>query len=244
MTSLQEQLLPLRKEVARGQGYFFPYLELEQLLTEDNIRGCLSRFPCLREKERDVFRFTSLIRETSLKVFAILAWNGDEAHILEFLYRRETDLKLPYNQEGLYFLPTVAASSFLERQSQFDPVILEVGVIHRTLRSKDVLPFVYEAENAEGGFGKVWRVETYSSCQKLFPVAADSRKGRNLSLVCSMSNRQTEGGICSQRAPSRRERCQRAPDIGSAEHPESSTHRRVPWLLHSTRHPQPSISIH
>lgn len=183
MISLREQLLPLRKEVARGQGYFVPYLELEQLLTEDEIRECLSQFECLRGNERDVFRFTSLIRETSMKVFAILVSNGDEAHILDFLYRRETDLKLPYNEEGLYFLPRLAASSFLDRQSQFDPVILEVGVIHRTLRSKDVLPFVFEEEKAEGGFGKVWRVETLFDCQKLFPVAADSRKGRTLSLL-------------------------------------------------------------
>lgn len=183
MISLREQLLPLRKEVARGQGYFVPYLELEQLLTEDKIRECLSQFECLCGNERDVFRFTSLIRETSMKVFATLVYNGDEAHILDFLYRRETDLKLPYNQEGLYFLPGLAASSFLERQSQFDHVILEVGVIHRTLRSRDVLPFVSEAEKAEGGFGKVWKVETLSGCQKLFPVAADHRKGRTLSLL-------------------------------------------------------------
>lgn len=169
MVDLRERLLNLRKDVAREKGYFYPYSEIENLLTLNEIHRSLSSIPTLCGNDRDLARFSSLVRETNLKIFATLLLNNDEAHILEFLYRRETDSKLPYIENGLYFLPSSVALAFIERQSQFDPVVLEKGVIHRTLRPKDVLPFLAEEEGNSGGFGKVWRVEIHPSCQRILP---------------------------------------------------------------------------
>lgn len=100
-------------------------------------------------------------------IFAILILNRDEQYILEFLYRRETDSRLTYTEEGLYFLPLGVARDFANHQWEFCPVILKRAEIHRVLKPNDVLPFLEDDVVGEGGFGTVFKVKLKNDCQKL-----------------------------------------------------------------------------
>lgn len=167
---LREQLSLLRKEsqCARARKHFYAYSDLEELLNEDAIRECIAAIPALDGNQRDIFRFSSLIRRTALRTFAILLLDGNEAHVLDFLFRREGDSKVPYSDEqGLYFLPNMVSRRFLERQWEFDPVILEKGNIHLEIRENSVLPFLEDVKIAKGGFGTLYKVVIYPPCNKL-----------------------------------------------------------------------------
>ena len=173
---LREQLSHLRKEshCARARKHFYPHADLEQLLNEDAIRECIAAIPSLNGNQRDIFRFSSLIRRTALRTFAILLLDGNEASIVDFLFRREGDGRVPYTDEqGLYFLPNIVSRRFLERQWEFDPVILERGKIHLEIREDTVLPFLEDVKIAKGGFGTLYKVVIYPPCNKLIDTTSE-----------------------------------------------------------------------
>ncbi|KAF2812458.1 kinase-like protein [Mytilinidion resinicola] len=177
MSKLRDELSKLRKDArcARERKHFYPLSEITELLTFDQICASLrSNW----KNERDVARFASLIHETNLKTFAILLLNRDDAHIVEFLFRRETDSKIPYSDDGLYFLPPLVAREFLERQWEFHPVIFEKGDIHRKVREEEILPILEEEKAGEGGFGTVWRVKLHPRCQRLVPSGPETASER------------------------------------------------------------------
>lgn len=178
---LREQLSLLRKEsqCARARKHFYSHGDLEELLNEDAIRECIAGIPSLNGNQRDISRFSSLIRRTALRTFAILLLDGNEAHILDFLFRREGDSRVPYSDEqGLYFLPKIVSRRFLERQWEFDPVILEKGNIHLEIRENAVLPFLEDVKIVKGGFGTLYKVVIYSPCNKLIPTTSEEVRCR------------------------------------------------------------------
>ena len=142
---------------------------MADILTIEEIHSCLSSFPTLRDKERDVHRFASLIRQSCLRIFAILLYDRNESYILEFIFRRDTDDRLPYGADSLYYLPEEVAEQFVMRQWEFDPVILERDTIHRELHPKAIIPFNSEKKIGEGSFGTVWEATLDSYCQDLIP---------------------------------------------------------------------------
>jgi hypothetical protein len=156
-----------------GTGFvgnpFFRRSEVADILTIEDIRSCLSSYPTLRDKERDVHRFASLIRQSCLRIFAILLYDRNELYVLEFIFRRDTDDRLPYGPDSLYYLPEEVAEQFVTRQWQFDPVILKRDTIHRELHPKAIIPFISEKKIGEGSFGTVWEATLDSHCQELIP---------------------------------------------------------------------------
>lgn len=163
------QLSKLREE-AKGGKYFYPPSEVADLLTFDEIHACIRAISSSQENQRDVARYASLIHQTSIKIFAILLRNEDHAYIKEFLLRRETDSRIPYTEDALDFLPPKVARTFVERQWEFHPVILQRGEIHRNIGEKEILPFLGERKAGKGGFGVVIVVRIYSRCQNLIPA--------------------------------------------------------------------------
>ena len=169
MNVLREGLLGLHREsrCARGRKTFYSPHDVRLFLTLDRIREQIALAPSLGNDPRDIHRFSSLIWETSLTIYAVLLLNGHEAYILDFLYRRETDLRLTYTVDGLYFLPPVVAQEFVNRQWELCPVILKKGEIHRELGPREILPFLDDEEISEGGFGTVFKVHLETTCQRL-----------------------------------------------------------------------------
>lgn len=199
---LREQLSLLRKEsqCARARKHFYPLGDLEELLNEDAIRKCIAAIPSLNGNQRDIFRFSSLIQRTALRTFAILLLEGNEAHTLDFLFRREGDSRVPYSDEqGLYFLPKIVSRRFLERQWEFDPVILEKGNIHLEIRENTVLPFLEDVKIAKGGFGTLYRVVIHPPCNKLFYTSSEEVCCRPKAMKINQLTK-TESSRCSQRA--------------------------------------------
>ncbi|CAG8950089.1 hypothetical protein HYFRA_00008323 [Hymenoscyphus fraxineus] len=177
MEEIQQQLSSLRKKsrCAGDDKFFYPLSEVEELLTTNQIKACMSSIPVLSGNDRDLFRYATIVRETNVKTFAILLLNGHSKHILEFLFRREADSRIPHTEEGLDFLPPLIARAFVERQWQFHPVIFGKGDIHRELQKPEILPFLEEEIVGQGGFGKVWKVKLYSTCQKLVTESSEPR---------------------------------------------------------------------
>jgi hypothetical protein len=167
MSSLQEDLSSLRQDSrCKGRKFFFyPPHAVGKLLTSEAIRTSISSIPSLREGQLDLF--TSLIQENNPRTFAILLINGDQVQILEFLYRRLTDDRIPYAEESLYFLPKAKARQFVQRQWEFIPVILAKGEIHRKIQDDEILPFLDDECSGKGGFGTVYKVKLCPPCQSL-----------------------------------------------------------------------------
>ncbi|CAG8977221.1 hypothetical protein HYALB_00007917 [Hymenoscyphus albidus] len=94
----------------------------------------MSSIPVLSGNERDLFRYATIVRETNVKTFAILLLNGHSTHILELLFRREADSRIPYTEQGLYFLPLLVARTFVERQWEFHP---DVKIARKELSDGD-----------------------------------------------------------------------------------------------------------
>lgn len=171
MAALREKLLELQREsrCSRERKSFYSPHDVRAFLTLDRIRECIALIPSLHGDPRDGHRFSSLIWETSLTIFAVLLLNGHEHHIVDFLYRRETDSRLTYTLDGLYFLPPVVAREFVNRQWELRPVILKKGEIHHDLDPREVLPFLDDQEVGQGGFGTVFKVRLENTCQSLVP---------------------------------------------------------------------------
>lgn len=169
MNVLREGLLGLQREsrCSRDRKTFYSPYDVKIFLTLDRVREQITLAPSLCSDPRDIDRFSSLIWETSLTIYAVLLLNGHESYILYFLHRRETDLRLPYTVDGLYFLPPVVAREFVKRQWELCPVILKKGEIHRELGPYEVLPFLDDEEKCEGGFGTVFKVSLETTCQSL-----------------------------------------------------------------------------
>jgi hypothetical protein len=172
MTTLEEQLLDLQQcACGNRRKYFYPPGDVKKLLTTPVIRESISSIPSLREDQLNLF--ASLIQEENLKTFAILLSDGHQYQILEFLFRRLNDDRIPYAEESLHFLSKVEARHFVQRQWEFIPVVLTRRAVHRKIQDEEILPFLKEEHVGEGGFGTVFKVKLYQPCQSLVPVDAE-----------------------------------------------------------------------
>lgn len=180
MATLRDQLYNIREQsFCRGERRnFYPTPAVERLLTSQEMSNAVSCIPFVREDQVDLY--VSLIKENSLKIFAILLLNGDQRHILQFLYRREQDGRIPYDENDLRFLPPAVAGQFAERQWEFDPVLLVKHEIHREIKEKEVLPFLAEEYLDSGCFGQVYKVKLYRGHQRLVPESRQQVSLTNL----------------------------------------------------------------
>ncbi|KAI8721440.1 Serine/threonine protein kinase [Fusarium sp. LHS14.1] len=108
--------------------------------------------------------------DSSLLIFAVLLSNGDEAFILDFIFRRDTDERIPYTESGLDYLPLEVCERFVSKQWHFSPVIFQNNQVHREIHIDAVLPILSETEAGAGGFGRVWKTCLDADCQKLVQV--------------------------------------------------------------------------
>ncbi len=169
MNKVKEELYSLQ-QYTRCNGrtsFFYPPSAVKRLLTSEAIRASISSIPSLREDQLDLF--ASLIQEKNPITFAVLLINGYHHQILEFLFRRLTDERIPYIEENLQFLPKVDARQFIQRQWEFIPVIIAKGEIHRKIQNDEILPFLDDACSGKGGFGTVYKVKLHPHCQNLVP---------------------------------------------------------------------------
>ncbi|ORY10807.1 kinase-like domain-containing protein [Clohesyomyces aquaticus] len=208
MTEFQDQLRlklsDIRKD-SKSSGAFYPPTGIAEVLSIDAIRNCVFTIPHLNDNPRDIQRFATLIRETCIRIFAILLVNRDEEHITEFLFRRENDSRIPYTETGLYFFRDrniLIARRFVASQQEFDPVILKKGDIPRLLRDREVLPFLEDREVGHGAFGTVYKVVLHPTCQelvatrngevaiarKMLPPGSSAKEGNILDLVGTLNH--------------------------------------------------------
>jgi hypothetical protein len=164
--SIRKRLVRLRRKGCASTEFICAD-EVKEVLKKDDIRICISTIPMLEENERDIRRYTSMIWETSLIIFAILLIDRHESNILKFLFRRDTDKRLPFSKEDLYYLKDPAADHFEKHQWALLPVLLTCNDMHRDPSPKEILPFLSEERIGSGGFGDVWKVKVYPSCQNI-----------------------------------------------------------------------------
>lgn len=169
---IRRRLMSLRQFARFGEDAkeFICADELKDVLTIEDIGVCISTIPLLRNNQdngRDLRRYASLIWESSLAVFAILLADANHQHILKFLFRRDTDQRLVFGKDDLYYLPELVRDSFVERQWAFHPVNLALDGVHRDIGPKAILPFLSHVRAGSGGFGTVWKVKVYPRCQTL-----------------------------------------------------------------------------
>jgi len=174
VNGLRQRLSSIRRTSRTGSGpkHFYPPAEVRDLVTHADVCACLSLIPALRHNERDTSRYASLILETSVIVFAILLSDGNQSHILEYVVRRDTDERIHYGEDTLYYLPALVRSRFVERQWEFDPVHFGRDYIHMKINPSAILPILSETGAGAGSFGTVWKVQLYPSCQSLVPTDA------------------------------------------------------------------------
>ncbi|KAG9498387.1 hypothetical protein J7337_009192 [Fusarium musae] len=77
---------------------------------------------------------------------AILISNRDEGYILEFIFRRDTDERIPYTDSSLDYLPEIVRKNFIDKQWQFNPINLQRGQVHLEIQDDAVLPVLSEEE--------------------------------------------------------------------------------------------------
>ena len=171
---LRQRLLKIRRtSTSSAKRYFYSRVEVEGVLGPDAVRECLASIPRLAGKERDVHRFASIVRESSLLILAILLFDGNQAHIMDFLFRRDSDDRIPYSEDSLdYLKPEHIRSQFVQRQWEFHPVVLERHDIPRDIHPDAILPILSETRKGSGGFGTVWETRLYPTCQSIVPSAA------------------------------------------------------------------------
>ncbi|KAF5622312.1 serine threonine kinase [Fusarium sp. NRRL 52700] len=105
---------------------------------------------------------------------AILISNKDEAFILEFIFRRDTDERIPYTESSLDYLPEVVRKNFVDKQWQFKPINLQRGQVHLEVPDDAVLPILSAKVVGAGGFGRVWETRLDADCQTL--IQTDTTK--------------------------------------------------------------------
>lgn len=171
---LRQRLLGIRRTACAGSAgrYFYSRVEVEEVLGPDTVRQCLALIPRLAGNERDIDRFASLIRESSLLIWAILLSDGNQARIMDFLFRRDTDDRIPYSEDSLYYLDPILRAQFVQRQWEFHPVVLERHDIPRDIHPNAILPILSETRKGSGGFGTVWETTLYPTCQSVVPSTA------------------------------------------------------------------------
>lgn len=183
--SLRDRLTEIQRTACVGESkrYFYSAPEIEHLLTRDCIANCLAQLPVLKmATPHDIRRYSSIIRESSMLIFAALLLDGNEAHILDFLLRRDTDKRLPYTADSLDYLPSLVRTHFVQRQWQVKPEILGGDEIHRQVHPDAVIPITAEIKAGAGGFGTVWKTAIYPTCQLLVPQ--DTARVRNFPPFC------------------------------------------------------------
>jgi len=169
---LRGQFAEIQRDTDFGgpKRHFFSRLEMEGLLTFDCIAGCLAELDRLKLTGRhDIRRYASIIRQSSMLVFAALLLDGHEEYIMEFLLHRDSDERLPYTIDGLEYLPPLVRSHFLQRQRQVNPVLLGGDEIHRQIDGDAIIPIVSQTKAGAGGFGTVWKTTIYPTCHCFDP---------------------------------------------------------------------------
>lgn len=163
--------LEQKSKCARGANKFFSPAQVKRLFSADTVRKCLSELSLCKDNPRDLSLFASFISDNNSSTFALLFLDGNESHVLEFVFRRQCDSKIPYSEDALHFVPAQVAKQFLDRQQQLTPVILERGNVPREIGNDEILPFTHDELITAGGFGSVFKVLISTSCQRLLPAS-------------------------------------------------------------------------
>ncbi|KAL7762872.1 hypothetical protein ACKLNR_006230 [Fusarium oxysporum f. sp. zingiberi] len=168
MTDIYTDLLGIRRKAqGSSKGYYYTRNSLNSVISETRVQAILSGIPSLKGNERDVCRFARLVMNSAFLILAILISNKDEGYILEFLFRRDTDERIPYTDSSLDYLPEVVRKNFVDKQWQFNPIILQRGQVHLEIQGDAMLPILSEEKVGAGGFGTVWKTGLDADCQTL-----------------------------------------------------------------------------
>lgn len=168
MADIYTDLLGIRRTAhSSPKGYYYTRESLNSVISETRVQAILSEIPRLKGKPRDVCRFARLVMDSAFLIMAILISNKDEGYILEFIFRRDTDERIPYTDSSLDYLPEVVRKNFVDKQWQFNPINLQHGQVHLKIQDDAVLPILSDEQVGAGGFGTVWKTGLDADCQAL-----------------------------------------------------------------------------
>ncbi|KAF5699741.1 serine threonine kinase [Fusarium globosum] len=119
--------------------------------------------------------------DSAFLIIAILISNKDEGYILEFIFRRDTDERIPYTDSSLDYLPEVVRKNFVDKQWQFNPINLQHGQVHLKIQDDAVLPILSDEQVGAGGFGTVWKTGLDADCQALIQTHTTKEQERDIS---------------------------------------------------------------
>lgn len=102
---------------------------------------------------------TAVILDKTPKIFSILVQVRQPELIVNFLYRKEHDSRLPLAPEALRDIsPALNDTKFAKYQEEYLAPIFSRGDLHHELSPGSVLPFMEDEYLNAGGFGKVFAV--------------------------------------------------------------------------------------
>ena len=165
--ALRDDIIKLTEQNARGQK-LVSFSALVLLLTTERISRILQQhaiIPFYRASE-----YVKLIQKDYPKIFSILVLIGRVSFVAtSFIHLDLTDAKLPLTEEQLQNLPKSVCNGFRVEQHAFLALPLRLGLIHKVLDAKVVLPFLEEEEleNGEGAYGKVYKFKVHQAYQEL-----------------------------------------------------------------------------
>jgi hypothetical protein len=146
-----------------------PYFALKSVVTHDKTIDVLRGIKQIPDFQRDFI--ATLILDNLPKIFSILVRLGQTEYILNFLYRKEHDIRLPLSTKSLEEIATgLDYSQFVECQEEYIAPILSRGDLHIDIPPSSVLPFQKDDYINAGGLGQIFEVVLDSQHQDIVPT--------------------------------------------------------------------------
>lgn len=160
MEHLRKELKSIRrssKSCSTNGRRYIPYFAFKTIITHENILDVVRDIREIPAYRRDFI--TAVILEKTPKIFSILVLLRLPKLIVNFLYRREHDSRLPLAPEALKGIASdLNLTRFAKYQEEFLAPIFSRGDLHYELSPGSVLPFQEDKYLNAGGFGKVFAV--------------------------------------------------------------------------------------
>ena len=164
MEHLRQELKAIRRtsnsRSTKGRQYI-PYFAFKMIITHKNIMDVVWNIHEIPAYQRDFI--TARILDKTPKIFSILVQVRQPELIVNFLYRKEHDSRLPLAPEALREIvpaldDTKFYTKFAKYQEEYLAPIFSRGDLHHEISPGSVLPFEEDEYLNAGGFGKVFAV--------------------------------------------------------------------------------------
>ncbi|KAH8891996.1 kinase-like protein [Thozetella sp. PMI_491] len=173
MPNLREDILALRyppqteqtENDAGPERCFIPHQSLFRLLTEERILEAVNSIDEAHLEWHLKERTVGWILESGRVIFGILVVLERTEFISEFTQHSLSNEKLPLADGVLNEMVPSIAREFFEQQWEFTAPQLARDVLHRVLHPRCRLPYTYNEQIDEGGFGKIYKITVHPDHQ-------------------------------------------------------------------------------